>query len=1394
MINSKTMDEQRRRSASALRGRLRKENHRQQDDGAPFFQQSADVSSRRQLSCSSEHLATSASSLSTYVQTTARAAYTNHMAHLPKITPSPTLLPLTKVAPSLPSSSLTSASHSIYQRKNIMKQADGSRCQDTITKTQNDSSYQDGTMKPKKDPTSDQGSIIKRQSDLAHHYQGATTKKEEHSSFRKTTSASRDENTNETKNSGSNMMEGSPLMDLRESRNIGAIATPDHGREGKSGPSSCSRILDSSKMNLLTSPMGMVQLLEGKGGQSKELLTTRERQNEEQHNNTGSGEISLGMISSSRDRSDTRAQGIQLQLPLSLSNSPASTSVVVASERRNTFERRSLVISPPRPRSRTPRDNLKGGAFEDQNKKGENDRDEDKSRQAAVPFSLSQPAAEAGNPLASSAFSFATSRWKGQAPVGSEEQSLANSTKPHRHCRLARSLSRPARFVAATACARVAGGIHQQHKGDDTKADADTADRSGWDGETEGGPPAGLEGSKGQGYDSNKASRDLAWLLDEKKDLTLRTIQSSIFNEVSSSKAASVQDNPSTTTTATGIEQNVEQDSASFTSPKELKHDGAGVISSRGKSRSRSRSDRDPFGGTDWPFLSSDGTASQTQDRADPIFHPPSEAHTAPQVKESCEPGSKTKIVTTTPGFVDRIFRQNHKLPVLTKPEALFSFFQHYAELKQHHAQLFSYSLEKGYFVAASDFEECIKNPQDFARKKKSLQGKGAQRTAATIREQDSSPGSQQASSLEPSPEPSGLLAACFLSAPEVCFMGEGSFGGVWSSSEGLQCHPEPAQKTVVKHQLDLGEAMVEACFAIYVSRQENLAQYVAQAYEAVSFIPQVSGSQKQTGNSFLLMDKYSRDLKKQVLGEVQVGESPLKAGISLRNSAAERPVQTSSTASPRPLEEATGGAAIVAKRFIKRGNHMIEGIVELGKLGIASRDIKLENYLIGDEALESPRLSDWGLSTASGRDTAEMPLVGTPLFLDPLALLLRIGNYRDWISANLYPEAGAQPTYIQMDAWSLGDALLDLWTSQAAREKIIGPSFDRVYDPSFSSSTPDDRELAAYATKVAQECAKDFHPATRAYYSEQMQEKGAKKSTVFSKTVLELLLRYPLNCSPDKRDMAEFADLWGELLVEEMEKENMGNLNNEVVNEDGLEISQDATKDQVKGMLRKAAGLADTLQAPSRSSTLQAASSASTSRSTPEETQTAASTLRAASSASTPGSPGPEGATSSPSISQKEAQSFEESNQHQVAASSQSTWRYEALQASASSETPSHEHLAGAGNDVGAPFDATGAMTTDITAKGAGGTVRRIASSVETGPGADNANDAMGGADNPSTTTSATTVEAEGGSPTAAAVEKVEVGTTTKPSEGQANNVAGSERAGKKAAKQSKLLRREDR
>ncbi|CAD7966086.1 unnamed protein product [Amoebophrya sp. A25] len=544
MINSKTMDEQRRRSTSPLQERLLKQNHRQQDDDAPFFQQNANASPRQQFYCSNENLTTSASSFSTHAQNAARAAYTNHTTHLPKITPSATLLPLSKMAPSLPSSSLMSASHSIYQH-NIMKQVDDSRCQGTIMKTKNDSSYQNSTTKQKKDSTSDQDSIakgqsdlayhyqdaamkndssyqdnimkrqnryhasrldrimnmkttddcsymdatsrqmndsppyqgsimkmqgdctsdqdstIKRQSDLAYHYQDATTKKEEHSSFRKTTSASSYENTNETKNSDSNMMESSPLMNLRESRNIDAIAKPDHGGEGENSPPR-SRVFDSSKMNLLTSPM--LQLSEGKGGENTEPLMTRERQNEKQYNSRGFSEISLRGIGSRV--SDIGMQGIQLQLPLSLSNSPASTSVVVACERPNTMERRSLVISPPRSRSRPQRDKFKGRAFEDENKK-EDDTDEMKSRQAAAPFSLLQPAFEAGSPLASSAFSLAASRWKSQAPAGSEKQSLGALRKPHRYGRPARSLSRPARFLAAAACVQIAGGIHQQHKGDE---------------------------------------------------------------------------------------------------------------------------------------------------------------------------------------------------------------------------------------------------------------------------------------------------------------------------------------------------------------------------------------------------------------------------------------------------------------------------------------------------------------------------------------------------------------------------------------------------------------------------------------------------------------------------------------------------------------------------------------------------------------------------------------------------------------------------------------------------------------------------------------------------------------------------------------------------------------
>ncbi|CAD7974019.1 unnamed protein product [Amoebophrya sp. A25] len=152
--------------------------------------------------------------------------------------------------------------------------------------------------------------------------------------------------------------------------------------------------------------------------------------------------------------------------------------------------------------------------------------------------------------------------------------------------------------------------------------------------------------------------------------------------------------------------------------------------------------------------------------------------------------------------------------------------------------------------------------------------------------------------------------------------------------------------------------------------------------------------------------------------------------------------------------------------------------------------------------------------------------------------------------------------------------------------------------------------------------------------------------------------------------------------------------------------------------------------------------------------------------------------------------QSSGTSSQHQVAASSEPAWSYEALQAAAF-ETPGHELLAGAGNDVGLNFDAAGAMTTDITAKGGGGTMSSMASAVQSAPGGDNARDAIGGGVDASASAT-TSGGAEEGASTTAAREKLEVG--TKSTEGKANNLAGSERVGKKAVKQSKLLRREDR
>ncbi|CAD7966083.1 unnamed protein product [Amoebophrya sp. A25] len=997
-----------------------------------------------------------------------------------------------------------------------------------------------------------------------------------------------------------------------------------------------------------------------------------------------------------------------------------------------------------------------------------------------------------------------------------------------------------------------------------TKADPETTGRGEGDGETQGGPPAGTEGSRGRGYGSNKVTRDRAWLLEEKKDLTLRN-QSSIFDEnptgVTSSKAASasLQDNPSTTTT-TDVEQNAEQDSASSTFQIRLEQGGDEVTSSQEKSSPPS--DSDVLGVTVSASLSSDGTrgiASETQDLAASSFITASASERV--IKESCD-NPDSKAVTELPDENTRARRVAQQLPELTKPEELLSFFEACTNRKQKQHQdaaaiverASSYNgdgpgfrLKRDHFDGASDLRQCTELPRVFAANKQ----KKAQTTSTTMPSQELSRNQQASTSTRTLEE--GLLDEfeCFLSAREVCLMGQGLFGGVWSLSEkGSQCDAVPESGIAVKHQLN-GSPMVEACFALYVSRQENLAQYVAQAHEAVGFFRQACSG--ESPRFFLVMDKYSRSLQDQILvdkADAQTrGCSPLKAGISLRNSAKKQPLgQTSSMASERPLEEPTAGSVVV-ERFIKRGQHMIEGIVELGRLGIASRDIKLENYLVDDKALESPRLADWGLSTASGHYTAEQPLVGSPLFLDPLASLLSYANYDDWTSKGLRDEACAKPTYIQMDAWGLGDALLELWTSLEARVEIIQPSYARFgplgrdWKETLSSRSISGDTLTTYAKVVEEECEKHLHPAIRKYYLEQTQSGGARTSTVFTRTVLELLLRYPLNCTPDKRDMEEFAELWQELLVDQMEtsQEDRGNLGNEVVNENELKISQDATKDEVKGTLRKAAGLTDTSQAPGASSTFSETLSASTSRrstsSGSDGASSSASTLQ-----ETPSTPSaPEGTPSLPSTSQQAAessspkgkpdgaagpgdeghkayqatptggsgtrhggdvppevmevtevtpgvtQSSETSSQHQVAASS---WSQEALQAAASETPTGHEQLAGAGTDVGLNFDAAGPMATDITAKGAGGTMSSMGSAVQSGLSDENARDAMGGAVD--ARTSATTSGEEEGASTAASRERVEVG--MKSTEGKASNLAGSERAGKKTVNQSKLLRREDR
>ncbi|CAD7974021.1 unnamed protein product [Amoebophrya sp. A25] len=995
-----------------------------QKEGAPCLQQN-NAPSRQQLYYNSNDDLTTFGS---HVQSTARSAYTNYITHLLDC-------------------HNKKKEHCSSCQCNIMKKEDRSTYPDVMSGQMNlndSTSYRDSIRKRQNDFASDQDNSVKMKNsnDLTYHYQDVTKENsaEQLSVYQKTTASisSSYENTNETKNNDNNMVESSPLMDLREFLNIDNITTPDHGAEEKSSPSR-GRIFDHSKTTLLSSPM--LQLVEGQGGQinNKELLMTRERQNEEQNNSMDvncSSEIqtmkNLLRAMTSRDRLHIGTQAGMQPLPLSNSGS-SSTPVAVASDRLNTMERRSLVISPPR--SRSPRDDLQGRAFEhkkaeakvksivstDAGQQDKEDKEEAKSRQAAVLLFLSQPAVGAGTSLASSAFSLATSRWKSQAPVGSEKQSPANLKKPRRHCRLARSLSRPARFVAAAACVRVAGGIHQRHKGDE--ADAGAAGRGEGDGGTEGGPPAGLEGSKGEGYDGNEVSRDPPWLVEDKGDLSLR-IQSSLFDEdltgVTSSNAASLQDNPSTTT-ATDVEQNAERDGASSTSQTRLEQGGDGVISSQEKSLPPS--DSDVLGVTVSASLSSGFTqeiTSTTQDLAASGFLTPPDQRTVPTVKY--KGGSVSKLPSPEQ------LLQREEPGQLFKSERLFLFFKRYAELKQpRQAQV--YRLEKGYFknASVSDLKSCIHDSQKFAQDKQ-----GTQATAAR-------PAQEPAGSAEPSLS-FGLLDKCFLSAREVALIGIGSYGSVWVPSP--ECNA--ARKSiVVKHQYgrDDHDAMVEACFAMFVSSKKELAPFVAQAREAVSvrFIDKASStSRTATGvtsttqeykpHSFLVMDRYSRSLQDQVLREH--GQSPLKAGISLSNNEAERPVGTLSRASPRVLEEAS---IEVAKRFIKRGKHMIDGVVELGKLGIASRDIKLTNYLVDDEAGESPVITDWGSSTAYGEDDyAERK--GTAVYQDPLVRPV-VDELAD----------GATVTYLEMDAWGLGDALLELWTSLEAGNEILHPSIERV-------------------------------------------------------------------------------------------------------------------------------------------------------------------------------------------------------------------------------------------------------------------------------------------------------------------------------------------------------------
>ncbi|CAD7931124.1 unnamed protein product [Amoebophrya sp. A25] len=459
----------------------------------------------------------------------------------------------------------------------------------------------------------------------------------------------------------------------------------------------------------------------------------------------------------------------------------------------------------------------------------------------------------------------------------------------------------------------------------------------------------------------------------------------------------------------------------------------------------------------------------------------------------------------------------------------------------------------------------------------------------------------------------------------------------------------------------------------------------------------------------------------------------------------------------------------------------MAEGLRQLHAAGIASLDIKMENYLLGNDR-GAPVISDLGCAifiprTREGgrRNYSYGGCMGNSM-RDPLAQARH--GFRDGFP---HPE--------ELDRWAFGATLLTmLWPDKA---------LERALDSENQS-------------------CKQIHNSIRSRLL--IFGDGRTKTNVFLLAVVELVLRYPLNCNPARRDMFSFVMLWNELLAKEIEKPDMGNLFRDSAE---IDVPGDAGREVVKQKILTAASLSEsqgdlgnlnnphgdqhgaadavsrlktlyatssaastssTLQATSSASTsttLQATSSTSTSRSTPGGTPSPPSILQQAAQSPSPkgkpdgaAGPGDEGhkndqATPTGGSGTKHGgdvplevmevtpgakQSFETSNQHQEAASSQSAWNYEALQPAASSETPSHEQLAGNGKDVDAHFDATGAMTTDITAKGAGGTVSStMASAVQTGPGADNAHEDLGAItssyaasaqDKPSTTTTATDAE----------------------------------------------------